>query len=266
MDDAAFGQLLDYLNLDWKGYRKVRKGVKKRIRRHMLALGCQGLSDYLAVLNDKLAIREECDRHMTVSISRFFREHALWTALEERLLPELIDFFPEKIRIWSAGCACGEEAYSFAIVWALLKKKTDNLPAVELLATDTNEASLGRARIGRYPPSSIREVPVDLRSDYFESRKGGKQFQVREFLKQDVLFRPHDLLSGSPKSRFHLIFIRNNLLTYYQDQIKGPVFHKILEALTPRGLLIVGAQENVPLDTGRLSSDNQFDYVLRAVA
>jgi len=266
MDDVAFRQLLDYLNLDWKGYRRVRKGVKKRIRRHMRALACRTLSDYLAVLNREPAVREVCDQCMTVSISRFFRERALWTALEERLLPELIDHFPENIRVWSAGCACGEEAYSFTIVWALLKKRLGQLPILELLATDTNEASLERARAGRYPHSSIKAVPVDLRSDYFKSRKGGKQFQVREFLKQDVLFQPHDLLIGSPKSRFHLIFIRNNLLTYYQDQIKGPVFHKILEALTPRGFLIVGAHENVPLNTGRLTVDNQFDYVLRAAA
>lgn len=89
MDDAAFRQLLDYLNLSWEGYRKVRKGVKKRIRRHMRTLGCGTLPAYFRILDREPALRQDCDRLMTVSISRFFRDRELWRALRERLLPNL---------------------------------------------------------------------------------------------------------------------------------------------------------------------------------
>jgi chemotaxis protein methyltransferase CheR len=266
MDDAAFRQLLDYLNLSWKGYRKVRKGVKKRIRRHMRALDCRTLPDYLAVLDRDQAVREACDHHMTVSISRFFRDRSLWTALEERLLPELFNHFPRKIRVWSAGCACGEEVYSFAIVWELLKKHREHFPVLELLATDTNENSLARARVGRYPYSSLKEVSEEVRSDFFKSQKGDKQFEIQPLLAQDVLFQSRDLLSDPPPMRFHLILLRNNLLTYYQDDIKIPAFKRIVGGLNKHGLLVIGSHEKAPPGTVDLVVDNQFDYVLRAVA
>jgi len=266
MDDVAFRLLLDRLNLDWEGYRKVRKGVKKRIRRHMRALDCRTLPEYLEVLDQKPVERTECDRRMTVSISRFFRDRAMWTALQERLLPGLIDRFPDKLNVWSAGCACGEEAYSFAIIWALLKRQVGCLPALELMATDTNAASLERARIGRYPNSSLKELPEHVRSSFFESQKGGKRFEIQSFLRQTVLFLPHNLLEGPPAQRFHFIFLRNSLLTYFRDEIKIPAFRRIARSLAKGGLLIIGSHEKVPLSMVDLETDTQFDYVLRAVA
>ena len=266
MDDATFGQLLDYLKLSWKGYRKVRKGVKKRIRRHMRDLNCRSLQDYLDLLDRNPRVRDACDRLMTVSISRFFRDRLLWQVLEERLMPELIDRFPDKIRVWSAGCACGEEALSLAIVWAHLEKRRRHLPAIDILATDTNAASLEHAQRGRYPRSSLKELPDDVRASWFKPQRSQKQFAIQPSLTRDVRFLWHDLLSAPPEQRFQVILLRNNLLTYYRDEIKIPVFIKILDTLETGGVLIIGSHEHIPVDTADLRVDPQLNYVFQSVA
>jgi len=109
MDDLQFQELLQYLGLSWRGYRKVRKGVKKRIRRHMHLLGCHDVSEYLAELEKDDDVKKQCELMMTVSISRFFRDQMLWQVLENEILPGLIQVYKEKLLVWSAGCACGEE-------------------------------------------------------------------------------------------------------------------------------------------------------------
>ncbi len=85
MDDDQFRQLLDDFNFSWAGYRKVRKGVKKRISRHMQELNCPNIKVYLDLLNQNDAVRQESERRMTVSISRFFRDRKLWQDLEEEI-------------------------------------------------------------------------------------------------------------------------------------------------------------------------------------
>jgi chemotaxis protein methyltransferase CheR len=126
MDDQQFRQLLIHFQYSWAGYRKVRKGVKKRINRHMHQLGCRNMDAYLDKLDQSHKTRQACERLMTVSISRFFRDRQFWHTLEKKLLPELLESRAEKVKVWSAGCACGEEAYSFKIVWEGLKKSYDN--------------------------------------------------------------------------------------------------------------------------------------------
>ena len=115
MNDESFAKLLEYFNLSWSGYRKVRKGVKKRIVRHMQSVGVTGIQAYLSLLDRDREIKKHCEKLMTVSISRFFRDKHLWQALEREIMPGLFSTMPdsEPFRVWSCGCARGEEAYSF---------------------------------------------------------------------------------------------------------------------------------------------------------
>ena len=110
LSDTEFKVILNYFNRSWKGYRKVRKGVKKKIRRHMQVLDCSNIEDYLTVIasdQDQKKITESC---LLVTISRFFRDRQLWECMAEIILPKLVRSFPDRIRVWSVGCACGEEA------------------------------------------------------------------------------------------------------------------------------------------------------------
>lgn len=252
MDDQQFRQLLNYFDLSWNGYRKVRKGVKKRIRRHMQQIGCQNIRQYFTALDKSQELKRECELLMTVSISRFFRDRLLWHTIESEILPCIIKEDRKEINVWLAGCACGEEVYSFKIVWNRLQKGFEHLPELTMLATDMNPIYLDRAQDGIYPRSSLREVSEEVRSTCFEPRPKGRLYAVAAFLKKGILWKIHNLLSDPPGTDFQLIFLRNNLLTYYQDDLKRPAFKKVINSLAPGGFLIIGAHEKLPSGTSGL--------------
>ena len=106
MEDGQFKRLPAELGYSYPGYRRVRKGVKKRIRRHMRALGCRDLSAYLDRLAASPPVREACIRRMAVPISRFMRDRAFWDTLRAEWLPELCRSFGLHLKAWSAGTAC----------------------------------------------------------------------------------------------------------------------------------------------------------------
>src|SRR5512137_1812351 len=134
MHNRDFVLLLDRFSLSAEGYRKVRKGVQKRIVRHMQELRCPSMKAYLERLETDGDAKRQARRLMDVSISRFFRDGPLWRILEEEILPSLIANHPGGLRVWSAGCALGQEAFSFRILWALLGEKTGAVPTLEIRA------------------------------------------------------------------------------------------------------------------------------------
>lgn len=244
--DDSFRKVLDFFDLSWSGYRKVRKGVKKRLHRHMQQLGCRRMSEYLTVLKKDRQCRRECEQLLTVSISRFFRDRPMWETLERDLLPQMAVHYPLRLTVWSAGCASGEEAYSFKIIWARLKRKSKCLPNLYLVATDTNRETLARARSGVYRAGSLREVPADWIVDHFSLLKRKKTYRIHTRLQREIIWMQHDLLWDPPSAVFNIIFLRNNLLTYYRQSVQQAVLSRILKQLTRPGLLIVGSRESCP--------------------
>ena len=213
----------------------------------MQQLGCGYTASYLLALEGDERLRIDCERLLTVSISRFFRDIGLWRELEDRIFPRLIEKNRERIKVWSAGCACGEEVYSIRMLWEGLKGRFPRLPALDLLATDKNPVYLDRAKAGLYPASSLREVPESFRSRYFETRREGTHFIVTSSLKKDISWMEHDLLTDPPDRGFHLILLRNNLLTYYEDQLKGPAIQRVVRVLDDNGFLVIGSHEKLPM-------------------
>ncbi len=264
MDDHQFRQLLNRFGLSWRGYRRVRKGVKKRIRRHMSTLGCEDFETYLLALDNDMELRAQCEVLMTVSISRFFRDRGFWETLENQILPEIIDKNRENVKVWFAGCACGEEVFSFAILWDRLRDRFQALPGLEVLATDMNPVYLKRARLGLYARSSLKEVPADLQSKYFKRQEETDQYRIARSLEKCISWRCHDLLHEPPDRNFHLIFLRNNLLTYYEEELKTPAFQKVTDCLVPGGFLIVGSHEKLPLETNDLFPYEEHPYVFQS--
>jgi chemotaxis protein methyltransferase CheR len=263
MNDQQFRQLLHRYQYSWKGYRKVRKSVKKRIRRYMTVLGCHTIEHFLAELDINNEARDHCERLMTVSISRFFRDRALWEALKEQILPEFMNAGKNKVRFWSAGCACGEEVYSFKIIWDWLSSSYFYVPDLEVLATDINPIHLDRARKGIYPPSSLKEATKEIYSKYFEQKGGQQLVNVKSSLKKGITWENRHLLSDPPDSDFDVIFLRNNVLTYYADPMKIKAFRNVLSRLKPFGILVLGSHEKVPFETQDLANIEPYSYVLR---
>ena len=246
MDDQQFRQLLNYFSLSWDGYRKVRKGVKKRICRHMHAFRCRTVEAYFSVLDRNSNARQQCQRLMTVSTSRFFRDETLWQTLENEVLPTIIEKNRRELKVWSAGCACGQEVYSLKILWRALSLRFQGLPALEIWATDMNPVYLHKARTGIYSRSSLKDVPEAFRSLCFVPRAKERTYAVAEVLKKGIDWRCHNLLFDLPGKKFQLVFLRNNLLTYYDDELRRKVFYRVLKCLDEGGFLVIGAHEKLP--------------------
>ena len=263
MDDEQLRKLLQRLGLSWRGYRKVRKGVKKRIRRHISHLGCPNLDAYLLELEKSEALRLQCERLLTVSISRFFRDRRLWEILEADILPEHIKKNPDKIKVWSAGCASGEEVYSLRILWDRFAGSGFGAPALEITATDLNPSYLERAAAGIYPPSSLREVHDQLRSLYFRKVGEGMFYAVKASIKGGITWKVHHLLTDPPESQFHLIFLRNSLLTYYDIEIRRSALGKVITCLSSGGFLFIGSHEKLPYDMPDLLPHASLSYVFK---
>jgi chemotaxis protein methyltransferase CheR len=255
LSDDDFRTLLDHLNRPWAGFRRVRKGVKKRVRRHMTALGCRTIGDYLALLDTDARIHAACERHLLVPISRFFRDRQLWIQLQRRILPALSTRFPEGIRAWSAGCAGGEEPYSLAMAWEAAAETTAGIAPITILATDADATCLDRARAGRYPQSSLKEVPEAMRRRWFRRIPGTKLYQVINNPGGCIHWHCHHLLDAPPGEDFNLILLRNNLLTYYQGPRLEAAVNAIVGHLAEDGRLVIGAHEHLPANPPPLSRD-----------
>jgi chemotaxis protein methyltransferase CheR len=153
------------------------------------------------------------------------------------------------VRIWSAGCACGEEAFSLKILWDEIEKRFLKAPPLEIWATDTNPEVLEKGRASIYPKSSLKNLPASTVQSYFIPVANG--FRIVERLRDGIHWIEHDFISESaPCKNFDMIFLRNNLLTYYEPPTKIRAFIQVLTALRAGGFLIIGNNEEIP--TGEL--------------
>lgn len=261
LSDKDFRLLLDRLDRPWAGYRKVRKGVKKRLRRHMLSLQCTTIEEYLLKIDQDAALRTECEQRLTVTISRFFRDRMLWDKLCKPILPDLAAKFPEGIHAWSAGCANGEEPYSLSMIWEAVGDPCE----MRILATDVSSTCLERAKARRYPESSLKEASEAYRQRWFQRIPGEKQWEVMADLEKRIHWQTHQLLNEPPPGDFHLILLRNNLLTYYKGVRMQTAFQRIVDRLVWGGILIVGSHERPPLCHPPLERDHSCSWVYRAL-
>ncbi len=268
MDDRQFQQLLVELGYSYAGYRRIRKGVKKRIRRHMRALDCSDIEAYLDRLNAVRPVREACIRRMAVPISRFMRDRAFWAALKTEWLPELHRSFGSRLKAWSAGCACGEEAYSLAMTVfehrADLSGDTDF--SMEILATDLNPVCLAKARAGIYSASSLREVSDELIDRYFKALRRRRRYCIRPDLGGLITWRRGRIEAALPNRGFHLVLMRNNVLTYFEAPARKQVLAHVLTGLLPGGMLVIGERETLPAGRHGLANvSRSLPYVYRKV-
>ncbi|MEJ5366401.1 MAG: CheR family methyltransferase [Desulfosoma sp.] len=265
MDDADFRTVLGSFGLSWHGYRKVRKGARKRLMGLMARCDVGSVSAFLERCRQSEAMREEARRALAVPISRFFRDRRLWVVLETELLPGLIRWCGDPLRAWSAGCARGEEVYSLKILWHEREARGESMPSLELWATDFHPGFLDAGSEGVYHRSSLREVSSDRLSTFFVPA-GGDRYAVSGFLKEGILWHQRDLLRDPPpSSALHLVFLRNNLLTYYEPPEQERALRPIVGSLVEGGFLVVGSRERPPPGTWPLMRCAAHPHLFRKV-
>jgi len=266
MRDEEFKAVLDHFHLSWRGYRRVRKGVKRRVARHMSDLACSSVGGYLDLLAGDPRRAREAEKAPSVSVSRFFRDRDLWETLEDEVLPKFRGS-GDPLRVWSAGCAMGQEAYSAAIIGTILKKRFGDFPAMEILATDVEPSLLEKAVEGRFPERVIRTVPERWRRSFFHLTGDGTTTAVDESLKRGITWRVHDLLRDPPPAGpHHLVFLRNSLFTYGRPEKIGAAVRMVLQAIRPGGYLVIGRKESPGPFLEGLETHERVPFLFRKTA
>ncbi|TFG90438.1 MAG: protein-glutamate O-methyltransferase CheR [Candidatus Atribacteria bacterium] len=231
--------------------------MKRRIMHRIVMVGCRNVEDYFFYLDKHPEEIERLKDIITIHVTGFFRDQDVFRKLQTDIFPGLIkrkmEEGSEVIRIWSAGCSTGEEAYSFAILLDhLLNKKSEKLE-LEVFGTDVSEDSIKTAREGRYSEEKITRVPNQMKSAGFEP--DGGRFQISSRIRRLVKFRVHDLFSPTPVSMLEIIVCRN-VLIHFEHDIRGQIISSFYSALCDEGMLIRGKSESLEID-----SDCMFEMI-----
>jgi chemotaxis protein methyltransferase CheR len=235
---------LPQLDMHWPGFRRVRHQVCKRVKRRIDALGLNGFAAYRQRLEADPREWRILDQCCHITISRFFRDRAVFEGLRGSILPAIAERARSQRRqahCWSAGCASGEEPYSLRILWNLTVKGAND--ALSIVATDVDEALLARARDGCYARTSLREIPPDLTLQAFA--RDGSRFCIRPQHREGVKFLKQDLRSEAPPGPFDIVLCRNIAFTYFVPLLRQKALTIIAANLTPNGFLVVGTHEQV---------------------
>jgi chemotaxis protein methyltransferase CheR len=237
----------------------VRRQVCLRLHRRLQALGLDSLDAYREHLERDLEEWAVLDGLCRITISRFGRDRAVFEALGGRLLPELAELARGRgdaaLRVWSAGCASGEEPWSVALCWHLAVGARFPELGLRVIATDVDPHLLERASEAVYPGSSLKELAGALRARAFET--SGDAHRLRPGLRVGVEFRREDVRRQAPANAgpFHLVLCRNLAFTYFAERVQREVLDRITSTLTPRGALLVGTHEELPSNGARFTSD-----------
>lgn len=222
----------------------------KTLRRRMAAIAINP-SDYVLYLQKNRDEAESLVGSFQISYSQFFRNGLTFAVLEQLVLPQLLSHKPEngEIRVWSAGCSTGQEAYSIAILLEELLISSSKPMRFRIFATDLSSEALDTARTGVYDEDSLSNVRMKYIKRYFS--KMGAAYQVVPGLTEKIVFSQYDLLdahSTNPPDSiygdFDMIFCCN-LLFYYQTPVRRSIVKKLKRSLAEGGFLITGEAESL---------------------
>lgn len=227
----------------------MRRQVCRRIAARVTELGLD-VASYQRRLEDDPAELQRLDALCYVTISRFYRDSRVFDALRHELLPALAEVATTRgdseLRVWSAGCASGEEPYTVAIAWHLELSERFSPLSLRIIATDRDEAVLARAERGEYETGSLRELPAELRDVAFHPRAGGRLHVLRAPMRRGIVFQREDVRTFTPDGPLHLVLCRNLAFTYLDEAAQQELLGRVRERLVPGGLLVVGSHESVP--------------------
>ena len=242
--DAAFEALLQFLKrsrgFDFTGYK--RASLERRFRRRMDTVACKSFGDYLDYLEVHPEEYQALFDTLLINVTDFFRDPPTWDQVRDDALPLILDGKPadEPLRVWSAGCATGQEPYTIAIVLCEALGEDSYRRRVKIYATDIDEDALNTARQATYAAREVEHVPPELRERYFERVEN--RFAFRTDLRRAVIFGRNNLVQDAPISRLDLLVCRNTLM-YLNAETQGDVLRHFHFALRDTGVLMLGKSE-----------------------
>ncbi|MBE0695615.1 MAG: protein-glutamate O-methyltransferase CheR [Anaerolineaceae bacterium] len=253
-----------FYNIDLNHYKDEQ--MKRRLDSWLARSRMQNWAEYFHLLSDNSVERDRFRNYLTINVTEFFRDPDRWTALRHDVLPGLLknlERIPDRrsgtgsfgtvgpgetgssggLRVWSAGCSIGVEAYTLSI---LLEEESPHRPHY-LLATDFDRGALQKASArGPYIAEEIRNLNPDQRARYLIQQKN--QYFIKETISKRVTFREQDMLNDKFENGFDLIVCRN-VVIYFTSEAKTTLYHKFQAALRPGGVLFMGGTEIIPRPT-----------------
>ena len=254
-DDPGFHGLMEKITRE-SGFRCSSykdKCLRRRIAVRMRAKGAHSASDYAGVLDADPREYKRLLRSLTVNVTKFFRNPDAYAAIAETVIPELWSKSQNGLRVWSAGCASGEEPFSVAILLHKHARETnslDRLENVDVLGTDIDSEVLGEAERAFYAESALAETPLALRDTYFPEVVGLRTMvpEVRRM----VRFENDDLLSFKPPISDVQLVLCRNVIIYFEREAQDRLFAEFHRVLAPGGFLVLGKVETLLGDSRSL--------------
>jgi two-component system CheB/CheR fusion protein len=267
--NEPFEALLEFLKrargFDFTGYK--RASLERRVGKRLSELGIDGYPDYI----DFLEVHPDEFAHLfntiLINVTGFFRDREAWDQLATVVIPRIVKAkrSHQPIRVWCAGCASGEEAYSLAILLGEALGQDAFRERVKIFATDIDEDALAQARQASYGPDAVAEIAADQRERYFE--QAVTRFLFRNDLRRSVIFGRHDLMQDAPISRLDLLVCRN-VLMYFNAEAQARILSNLHFAMNDSGYLFLGKAEMLLTHTDLFSplelKHRLFTKVVRA--
>lgn len=237
-----FGILLARTQVDFANYKE--NTLNRRIARRMNALGIEAYEDYVDYCRSNVDEIDALHRDLLISVTRFFRDPDQFRKLHDHLRRLMADRPPTPLRVWVAGCATGEEAYSIAILIAECMGGLHALTKsnIQIFATDIDQNAIKVARRGVYPIAAAQDIPPNYLKDYFTVTEN--DISVRQELRNVTLFSRHNVFQDPPFINVDLVTIRN-VLIYFNLALQERVLTRIHYAMAAGGLLFLGTSETV---------------------
>ena len=239
---ALVSQIESRTSFQGKFYKE--KCLRRRVAVRMRARGLGSLTDYAELLESDPAEYDLLLDALTINVSKFFRNWEIWQAIDALVVPELFDAHAGERKLWSAGCAGGEEAYSLSLLlheWAARHGREGDLDRFHVLGTDIDRRSLGTARKAEYSELAFGDTPPDVQARWFSP---GPPFRLDPRATRGVSFEQRDLISGEPERGVSLILCRN-VIIYFDREIQEELFQRFYDALLPGGFLVLGKVETL---------------------
>jgi two-component system CheB/CheR fusion protein len=243
-ENPELENLLQYIKsnrgFDFSGYK--RASLSRRIRKRMQIIDIENYADYLDYLEVHPDEFIELFNTVLINVTSFFREPKAWEYIANDIIPQIINKQQanKPIRIWSAGCASGEETYTIAILLAEALGMEQYSQWVKVFATDVDMEALSYARHASYTSKEIQNIPSELLEKYFE--RINNHFSIQKELRRGVIYGRHDLVQDAPISKIDLLICRNTLM-YFNSETQSKILDRFHFALNSCGFLFLGKAE-----------------------
>ncbi|MGH3488307.1 MAG: CheR family methyltransferase, partial [Actinopolymorphaceae bacterium] len=261
--DKELNELLEFIRdlrgFDFSTYKPSTLG--RRIRKRMQDVGKTSFADYRDLLETDTDEFTQLFNTVLINVTSFFRDPDAWEFLRTDIVPTVLEAArSDEVRIWSAGCSSGEEAYTLAMTFAEAMGVEAFSERVKIYATDVDEEALTSARRGVYSRKSMEAVPEPLREKYFEPSASGSAF--RPDVRRRVIFGRLDLMTDAPISRLHLLTCRNTLM-YFNAEAQTQLMRRLHFALRDNGALFLGKAEMLMTNGSRFVPVNMPYRIFR---